>query len=800
MSQRPTTSATTTSQQRPQRPKVRLRTGLTSPSTITRFAQPTPIQPSPLLSLRRSVARKPKKTRSRFSVSSPATASHKPSARSLLIHFLGRKRILLFCALVVCFVILGIRLEVFPDFVSAWGGLAKVATWGEAVRQGAAFYGRVSYWRWDQVPIWPLPLYPASFDDASLRTKLDTTFRKVASTFQQPDPLYHPDADPFAPPKPSAPVDHSKWDDEHKTWIGRLAPHDYAPNGLVMVNEAGMHPIYDLVARAEANWKKKLKRASKTFEEAVKEYQRRYGRDPPRGFDKWWLYVEQHSIRLPDEYDQIHNDLQPFWGVEPSYIRHQQALRENDPNTFTLACVNGRVFLANAEQLPTSAAQNRLARQRIDAQLEILQPIEAFLPDFRATFSTDDVPNEVVSWEVMNKATAVAKLGKNRTAFLDPEAVQPDHTVHGWASACPPSSPIHTQNPNTPINLASLAAQTPKSFVYNHVESMNPCSHPSLVHLNGFLQGYDAGPTPSPNLRPSFAHSKTTLHADILTVPNERWTEDVGFDPDWEDKLRDKLAWRGTNTGIYFSDRLHWRWSQRVRFIGAFGSDMGSEYEYGERVDVLRNSWSAKIPVGRPRTGVERRLLNRYLMDVAFVREPLQCEPSVCAYVKKHFRYAGVWAEDEVNDYKFVFDIDGNGWSARFKRLITSKSLILKSTIFPEWYSARIQPWYHYIPIKPDLSDLYDVMTFFRGDIVDSTHDVEDDEWGGETAGHDQMAKSIAAQGSEWSRTFWRKQDMVAYMFRLFLEYGRVWSDERDDMGYNSTAHGIKLGPTPREG
>ena len=29
--------------------------------------------------------------------------------------------------------------------------------------------------------------------------------------------------------------------------------------------------------------------------------------------------------------------------------------------------------------------------------------------------------------------------------------------------------------------------------------------------------------------------------------------------------------------------------------------------------------------------------------------------------------------------------IDGNGWSARFKRLMTSNSLIFKSTIFPEW-------------------------------------------------------------------------------------------------------------------
>lgn len=35
---------------------------------------------------------------------------------------------------------------------------------------------------------------------------------------------------------------------------------------------------------------------------------------------------------------------------------------------------------------------------------------------------------------------------------------------------------------------------------------------------------------------------------------------------------------------------------------------------------------------------------------------------------------------------------DGNGWSSRFKRLMSTNSLILKSTIFPEWYADRIQP------------------------------------------------------------------------------------------------------------
>ncbi|KAG6858275.1 hypothetical protein C0991_003157, partial [Blastosporella zonata] len=32
--------------------------------------------------------------------------------------------------------------------------------------------------------------------------------------------------------------------------------------------------------------------------------------------------------------------------------------------------------------------------------------------------------------------------------------------------------------------------------------------------------------------------------------------------------------------------------------------------------------------------------------------------------------------------------LDGNGWSSRFKRLITSNSLIFKATIYPEWCAS----------------------------------------------------------------------------------------------------------------
>lgn len=64
-------------------------------------------------------------------------------------------------------------------------------------------------------------------------------------------------------------------------------------------------------------------------------------------------------------------------------------------------------------------------------------------------------------------------------------------------------------------------------------------------------------------------------------------------------------------------------------------------------------------------------------------------------------------------------------------------------------------PWVHYIPIQVDFSDLYDVLAFFRGSLSVSAE-----------GANDHLAEKIAKAGKEWSDTFYRREDMSAYMFR----------------------------------
>jgi len=45
---------------------------------------------------------------------------------------------------------------------------------------------------------------------------------------------------------------------------------------------------------------------------------------------------------------------------------------------------------------------------------------------------------------------------------------------------------------------------------------------------------------------------------------------------------------------------------------------------------------------------------------------------------------------------------------------------------------------------------------------------------------HDQAAEDMARAAMEWSRTHMSREDMTAYAFRLYLEWARLLSFDRD--------------------
>jgi len=72
------------------------------------------------------------------------------------------------------------------------------------------------------------------------------------------------------------------------------------------------HPIEHLARESELRFTRMLESQSKTYDEAHEEYVRRYAVTPPPGFDQWFKFATTHDSPITDDFDMIHQMLQPF--------------------------------------------------------------------------------------------------------------------------------------------------------------------------------------------------------------------------------------------------------------------------------------------------------------------------------------------------------------------------------------------------------------------------------------------------------------------------------------------------------
>jgi Glycosyl transferase family 90 len=90
-------------------------------------------------------------------------------------------------------------------------------------------------------------------------------------------------------------------------------------------------------------------------------------------------------------------------------------------------------------------------------------------------------------------------------------------------------------------------------------------------------------------------------------------------------------------------------------------------------------------------------------------------------------------------------------FTARFRSILRSGTLIFKSTRYREWYTERLTPFVDYIPVNYNLTDLPEKI-----------------EWAYQ---HPELANNITRHANEISSRFLRLEDMRCYVYRLMLEY-----------------------------
>jgi hypothetical protein len=126
-------------------------------------------------------------------------------------------------------------------------------------------------------------------------------------------------------------------DVEKRPWLVNASPFSKTSHAITE------HPIPKLMAKAEENFRNLLSRQSRTLYAAVKEYKRRYHRDPPKGFDDWWRFAQDNNVKLVDEYDGLMDDLAPFWEISGQELR-RRAMQVSSRYFILFALVYSNIF------------------------------------------------------------------------------------------------------------------------------------------------------------------------------------------------------------------------------------------------------------------------------------------------------------------------------------------------------------------------------------------------------------------------------------------------------------------------
>ncbi|KAJ5787982.1 hypothetical protein N7457_002972 [Penicillium paradoxum] len=566
---------------------------------------------------------------------------------------------------------------------------------------------------------------------------------------------------------------------------------------------AHIHPIEFLIHDGRIQHDRYLAQAStsKTLEGAVSEYQRRYGQHPPPGFDQWYQYATSRSSAIIDDFDQIHHDLLPFRALAPEHIRAMtHELATNPFNDLGGIIIRNGTTKVQEGIKPTHAWM-------VEGAAEMIDNFVQYLPDMDLVFNLNDEPRVAVPWEKVSMLKRQAEMQEmipnehtvptwtvNREDSWAP--IEPAHqtnitvfTDRSWrgvfdpyvSAVCPPSSKARTQRiwNRRDLCLSCVDPHSMGQFPLNFNIASEICHQPDLAFLHGLLIS-PASFKVSQELIPVFSQSALTGFNDILFPSPWNYIDKVKYnpteehpDPEYGHK-ENSLYWVGS-TSEGFSRFGEWKGMPRQRFAHLINNN--TENQVSVLLPAGPNSFRYEIMDGNAPTS------DLHLQTSVHLADPIaRC--SDCGEQAAEMGTVG-WVDFQAHwAHRFLFDLDGAGFSGRFLPFLHSHSLPFKTGLFRQWFDSRVTSWLHFVPVDIRLHGLWSTLAYFAG-VPAPMSDVN-----GPVApqmrmkSHDQQGKWIAEEGRKWAHTALRKKDMEIYFFRLLLEWGRLTDDQRDVLGF----------------
>ncbi|ESA42309.1 glycosyltransferase family 90 protein [Neurospora crassa] len=493
----------------------------------------------------------------------------------------------------------------------------------------------------------------------------------------------------------------------------------------------GQHPVAQLMEKAKADFDSMLSRQSKTYEAAVEEYKRRYKVEPPPGFRGWYDFAVKSQSPIIDDFDTIYHSVSPFWKFsgqevmglmnEAYYARYSE------------------LWLCNFHGV-TAKTECRHPYRTFDRHLTllfdtVLGDLAGVLPDIKFVVNHLDEPRVVIP--------RVSTPDGWRFSLLDMS-----HRPIWKELNAPCSSSSSSSEPNDTTDGIDTFGLP---FVTSTASSLDICANPSYADTYGLFTS-PVSMRLFTGLVPVLSTGAPSTMSDIL-YPSAAYIEsgfiyDPTRDIPWEQKSNN-LYWAGSTTGGYSSDsssssaNSQWKSFHRQRFVSLAQNLNRQRHTY------LRSLNGAITRVTSP-------FLNSRLFSVFFTRFQF-CSPATCRAQRSFFRTKSYADKDEALHSRLVFDLDGNGISGRYYKLLASNSAVLKQTLLREWHDDRLVPWVHYFPVSLGMEEVPELVMYLT-----STEEGR------------QKAREVAEGGKEWWGKALRERDMGVYLYRLLLEVGRL--------------------------
>ncbi|ROV95672.1 hypothetical protein VMCG_07575 [Cytospora schulzeri] len=491
-----------------------------------------------------------------------------------------------------------------------------------------------------------------------------------------------------------------------------------------------VHPVQSMIQNSKADFESLLQSQSKTYAAAHDEYQRRYGLEPPPGFEAWFNFARMHQSPIIDDFDVINEGIAPFRSLSGQEMLDTIRRAHNIAGSELWSCTFSGQDAKTSCNHPHRAFDRHI-RLSFD---KLLGDLRGRLPDIKLLVNHIDEPRVLIPRQE----------GNHDSKQCTPTDMSKRPVWDTLTKYCS-SQDVN----NTRGRTRHMPQDFGLPFVTNPSFAMNVCHHPEYNATHGLTMG----PTSFRLLEclvPVLSTGSLSTMGDIL-YPSPAYLEDEfqyadANDIEWHSK-RNNLYWAGSTTGGFASDE-RWQQYHRQRFV-----------ELAQNLKTRQHSYLREL--GRGLSRVESSFLNSRLFDVAFTRI-FQCERRYCRQQQAYFNVKPWDDKDRALKSRLVYDTDGNGISGRYYKLLASRSAPLKQTLLREWHDDRLVPWLHYVPVSQGMEELPELVMHLTT-----------------TEAGREAAKHIAEEGREWFNKAFREVDRTIYLYRLLLELARLQDPKR---------------------